>query len=102
MTEQDIVDLLKYWHDERGLTWREIANLPDFYGVKFANLNKIYRERKISNPVLRERWGLPRHETCGMCHVFNKYIHKAARKRSRWSNYPIRVLRQAIESREEF
>lgn len=88
-------------HDENGLTFRRMADLPDFRKISFSMLNAIYNGREPKDPIIRELLGLSEHVTCGMCHTFNKYIRTATRKPKRWRDMPIKTLKAALLNREE-
>lgn len=103
MTEEDVIKALEHWHDDRHLTWREIATLPSFHGISFGTLNTIYNTKKIEHPIVRDRLGLPPKESCGMCYVFNRYIGQARKKYKvdRFNTWPTSVLRSSLLNREE-
>lgn len=101
-TVSDIRECLRYWHDERGLKWREIAELPDFRGITPGTLNAIEKHgREPKDPIVRERLGMARLETCGQCHTFNRFIRKATRRPTVWRDVPVRSLEIALRNREE-
>lgn len=101
-SESEVQAHLAMLHEAQGLKWREIGLLPEFYGwISFASLYKIWKTGVITNPEFRIRFGLPPNETCGMCHVFDKYKPRVRKPRQRWSDYPIKVVLNSLINREE-
>lgn len=101
LEDEDIPKILKQWHDDYDLGWREIADLPDFRGIVWSTLSSYANGRKIVNPIHREIFHLRPKENCGMCWVFNKYIKEATYRPLKWRSLPQKVLKLALENREE-
>ena len=50
---------LAYLHDDMGIVWRKIAEMPEFNNVSFGVLNGIYNEREPKDNEIRVKLGLP-------------------------------------------
>ncbi len=50
---------LAYLHDDKGIVWRKIAEMPEFNNVSFGVLNGIYHGREPEDDDIRLRLGLP-------------------------------------------
>lgn len=97
---------LIYLHDTCNIPWRKMPLLVDFEGIPFGTLWDIAHGHEPTNPILRDRLGLPPKETCGMCYVFNTYIGKAREEQKskqihQWREMSTKRLKLALEHREE-
>jgi hypothetical protein len=88
----------------RGYTWKAISQLPDFYGIPRGTLERISKGREPKDPSVRKQLGLPNlSPTCGQCwRLTAQSIERVKRsKPKRIQDYPITMLRAALEMREE-
>jgi hypothetical protein len=88
----------------KGMKWREIEQLPDFYGIPLGTLERIASGRDPKDPTVRRQLGLPDlSPTCNQCfRVKETAINRVKRSRpKRIQDYPLEMLRVALEHREE-
>jgi len=85
------------------MTWKEIAVLPDFYGIPPGTLYAIAHGRDPKSPIIRDQLGLPQEDSCGQCWRFNQYIglaRRLRRKPSRLHQMSKQALKLAFRNRE--
>jgi hypothetical protein len=102
-SQKDVETYLMGLH-RSGMTWREIALLPGLYGIPFGSLERYAKGREVKHPVHREQLGMePMSANCGQCfRVTEDSVRKMRRSRpKRIQDYPLEMLRVALEHREE-
>jgi hypothetical protein len=100
-TDEQVRARLQYWHEEKGMRWREIARLPDYIGINHATLNAIAHGRVVKDEWIRIRLGMEPDPRCVDCPAYDQYRERVMSKPARWDQYPVNILRLAIEYREE-
>jgi hypothetical protein len=87
-----------------GMTWREIANLPEFQGIPAGTLCSISKGYDVKNPSVRVKLGLPARAlapvcvSCGVVHVSRKC--PARKSLPNWRDLPVKTLAWCILNRE--
>jgi len=98
--------VLQNLHTTSGMSWREIANLPEFQGIPAGTLCSISKGFEPKNPKVRVQLGLsaqalaPVCPTCGVVHVTKRCPTK--RIITKWRDLPTEQLAWAILNREPF
>ena len=106
VTTPDILrGLLKYLHGSVGLSYREISLTEAFRPIPAGTLCAIANGDDVP-PKWHKRLGLtvtapaPVSRRCGNVHV-TKTCTANRKPPTRWADYPLHLLRAAIENRKE-
>lgn len=83
------------------MRWREISSLPDYQGIPFSTLNGYANGRPIRDERHRIKLGLEPDPRCVNCPSYEEFRQRTLAKPTRWDQYPVSVLKLALEYREE-
>lgn len=100
-TEEDVRNRLLFWHDTMGMTWREIATLPDYNGISYATLNGIANGRVVKDEWIRLRLGMEPDPAYLHWSKFEEFRKHATWKPKRWDQHTKKQIRLAFKYREE-